>query len=216
MAPTQPPSFAVGGARIDAVNLEQTVAIIAHWIAAAERHYVVLMGAHGVVEMQHDEALRTINGGAGLVVPDGMPVVWLARWRGLVGARKVTGAPLMDAVILHGLPLGYRHFLYGGGPGVAERLAHRLEQRHPGVRIVGTHAPPFGELDQAQAAADVERIRSSACDVVWVGLGCPKQERWMARTRPRLDCPVLVGVGAAFDFLAGDKPLAPPWIRHSG
>jgi N-acetylglucosaminyldiphosphoundecaprenol N-acetyl-beta-D-mannosaminyltransferase len=216
MVPAPSPSFFVGGTRIDAVDLERSVAIVAHWIAAAERHYVVLTNAHGVVEMQHDEALRQINNAAGLVLPDGMPIVWLAHWRGLAAARKVTGAPLMDAVIGHGIPLGYRHFLYGGGPGLAERLARRLEQRHPGVRVVGTFAPPFADVDETQVAADVDRIERSACDVVWVGLGCPKQERWMARFRPRLSCPVLVGVGAAFDFLAGSKPLAPAWVQQSG
>jgi N-acetylglucosaminyldiphosphoundecaprenol N-acetyl-beta-D-mannosaminyltransferase len=198
------------------VDVDRTVATIAGWIAKAERRYIVLTGAHGVVELQHDQSLRAVYDAAGLVVPDGMPLVWLARWHGFHAVTKVTGAPLMDAVIRHGIPLGYRHFLYGGGPGLAERLANRLELRHPGVRIVGTLSPPFGDIDDALASAHVDRIQKSACDLVWVGLGCPKQERWMARFRPRLDCPVLVGVGAAFDFLAGTKPNAPDWVRESG
>jgi N-acetylglucosaminyldiphosphoundecaprenol N-acetyl-beta-D-mannosaminyltransferase len=111
---------------------------------------------------------------------------------------------------------GYRHFFYGGGPGVAERLAKRLQERFGGLLIAGTWSPPFGELTAADEEAMIDRITSSKPDIVWVGLSTPKQERWMARYVGRLPVPVLIGVGAAFDMHAGLKRQAPRWMQRSG
>lgn len=210
------PSFEVGGVRIHAVTLADTLAVLESWIARRERQYVILMGAHGVVEAQDDPELRAIAGGAGLVTNDGMPNVWLGRLKGHKGVEKVYAPDIMNAAYEHGLAAGWRHFLYGGGPGVAERLRARLEERFPGIRIVGAATPPFGEPGDLDIATTVEEIDASRAEIVWVGLGCPKQDRWMARFRPFLEAPVLVGVGAGFDFLSGVKPLAPRWIQRSG
>jgi N-acetylglucosaminyldiphosphoundecaprenol N-acetyl-beta-D-mannosaminyltransferase len=208
--------FEVAGVTIDAVTLRETVDRIDEWIRLGRRDYIVLTGAHGVVEMQDDPELREINNRAGLITPDGMPVVWLGRAHGFPQTEKVYAPGIMNLEFELGVTLGHRHFLYGGKPGVAERLARSLESRFPGIQIVGLCSPPFRPLTSAEEQALVEQIDASRADIVWCGLGCPKQEKWMARFRPRLAAPVLIGVGAGFDFLSGDKPLAPRWVQHSG
>ncbi len=111
---------------------------------------------------------------------------------------------------------GYRHFLYGGAAGLPERLGDRLRQKFPGIEIVGTYSPPFRPLTPDEDEAIIERINESKADIVWIGLSTPKQEYWMAAHLGRLEAPVMVGVGAAFDFLAGLKAQAPRWIQRSG
>jgi N-acetylglucosaminyldiphosphoundecaprenol N-acetyl-beta-D-mannosaminyltransferase len=212
----QVPSFEVAGSRIDAVTLERTIAILEEWIRARRREYVVLLGAHGVVEMLGDPELRRIDNAAGLVTPDGMPNVWLGRWKGHREIEKVYAPDIMQAAYAHGLALGWRHFLYGGKEGVAETLAARLGERYPGIVVCGTYCPPFRPLSDEEATSVAAQINAAAPDLVWVGLGCPKQDYWMARFRPLLDAPALLGVGAGFDFLAGTMPLAPRWIQRSG
>jgi N-acetylglucosaminyldiphosphoundecaprenol N-acetyl-beta-D-mannosaminyltransferase len=207
--------FEVAGVAIDAVSLSDAVARMAEWIQEGRRDYIVLTGAHGVVEMQDDAGLREINNRAGMVTADGMPLVWIGRARGFARIEKVS-SPIMARAFESGITRGHRHFLYGGGPGVAERLAERARRRYPGIEIVGTHCPPFRALTAPEEQALVQAINASGADIVWCGLGCPKQERWMARFRPKLEASVLIGVGAAFDFLSGDKAHAPQWVQHAG
>ena len=210
------PFFEVAGARIHAVNLEDTLAVLEEWIAAGRREYVVLTGAQGVVEMQSEPDLLAINNAAGLVTPDGAPNAWLGRWRGFATTEKVYAPDIMHAAFARGVSLGWRHYFYGGGFGVAERLTERMTARYPGLVVAGVHCPPFRTLTEDEESADAARIDLTRPDIVWVGLGFPKQDRWMARFRSRLRAPVLLGVGAGFDFLAGNKPLAPRWIQRSG
>jgi N-acetylglucosaminyldiphosphoundecaprenol N-acetyl-beta-D-mannosaminyltransferase len=115
-----------------------------------------------------------------------------------------------------GLERGYRHLLFGGAEGVAAALAEALRARFPGLQIVGTHTPPFRDLTEAEDRAVVDRINDAGPDIVWVGLSTPKQERWMAAHLGRIQAPVMIGVGAAFDFLSGRKPQAPRWMQRSG
>jgi N-acetylglucosaminyldiphosphoundecaprenol N-acetyl-beta-D-mannosaminyltransferase len=210
------PEFYIAGVRINAIRVADAVATIDAWIRDRRRDYIVLTGAHGVVEMQRDPSLREINNRAGLTTPDGMPVVWMGRLKGHGQVEKVYAPDIMTETFRVGVTRNYSHFLYGGDEGVAEMLRSALVERFPGIRIVGTHCPPFRALDDREAENDARRINETGADVVWVGLGCPKQERWMARFRPLLDAPVLIGVGAGFDFLAGRKPLAPRWVQRSG
>jgi N-acetylglucosaminyldiphosphoundecaprenol N-acetyl-beta-D-mannosaminyltransferase len=211
-----PHAFFVAGVRIHAIRLADAVAIIDEWIHARRADYIVLTGAHGIVEMQSDAELLAINNRAGLTTPDGMPVVWLGRLRGHSQVEKVYAPDVMAATFDFGVPRNYRHFLYGGDEGVADELARKLRQRYPGILIVGTYCPPFRPLEDREVETIAGLINDAAPDVVWVGIGCPKQERWMHRFRPLLRAPVLIGVGAGFDFLAGRKPLAPKWIQRSG
>ena len=210
------PFFLVAGVRIHAIRVADVVSTIDQWIAARHPDYIVLTGAHGVVEMQSDRELLEINNRAGLTTPDGMPVVWLGRLRGHRNIEKVYAPDIMTATFGFGVSRGYRHFLYGGQEGVAEELARTLRQRWPGIQVVGTYCPPFHPLDEREVGEIARMIEAADPDIVWVGIGCPKQERWMQRFRPLLRAPVLVGVGAGFDFLSGRKPLAPRWIQKSG
>ena len=208
--------FEVAGVKVDAVTLRGTVDRMHQWIQEGRREYIVLLGAHGVVEMQTDRELRELNRNAALSTPDGMPLVWLGRAYGEGEIERVYGPDIMNLEFSLSTQRGHRHYLYGGKPGVADKLARRITARFPGVQIAGTYCPPFRPLRAEEEDEQVARINASRADIVWCGLGCPKQERWMARFRPRLEAPVLVGVGAAFDFLAGEKPQAPSWIQRSG
>jgi N-acetylglucosaminyldiphosphoundecaprenol N-acetyl-beta-D-mannosaminyltransferase len=197
--------------------MADALATIDGWIARREHRYVCVSGVHGVMESQRDEALRRIHNIAGLVTPDGMPLVWLSHLKGERHVERVYGPDLMLA--LCSLPLsqgGYRHFFYGGAPGVADRLAERLRARCPGLAVVGTYTPPFRQLTAAEDDDVVCRIDAAEPDIVWVGMSTPKQEHWMHAHINRLSAPVLIGVGAAFDFLAGLKRQAPRWMQRSG
>jgi N-acetylglucosaminyldiphosphoundecaprenol N-acetyl-beta-D-mannosaminyltransferase len=204
------------GVGVSAVNIPAAVAEIDRLIRVRQPGYVCVSGAHGVMECQRDEHLREIHNRAALVTPDGMPLVWLSRWRGAKHVSRVYGPDLMLAVCEHSLARGYRHFFFGGADGVPERLAQRLMARFPGLTVAGAYSPPFRPLTESEDRAVVERINAARPDVVWVGLSTPKQERWMAAHRDKLDGPVLIGVGAAFDFHAGVKSQAPRWVQKSG
>lgn len=210
------PSFEVMGVKINAVCVADLPPLFDAWIRARHRTYVVLTGAHGVVEMQDDAELRRINNASGLTTPDGMPVVWIGRGRGFTHIEKVYAPDIMNAVFAAGVARGHRHFLYGGEEGVADALAKTLADRFPGIQVVGTYCPPHRPLTKEERDDVARRIDSACPDVVWCGLGCPKQERWMDEFRPLLEAPILIGVGAGFDFLTGRKRQAPVWIQHSG
>lgn len=204
------------GVGVSAVNMELALRTIEGWIARGEQHYVCVSGVHGVMESQADEALRQIHNRAGMVTPDGMPLVWLSRLNGRRHVDRVYGPDLMLACCELSLRRGYRHYFYGGAEGVPELLAERLSKRFPGLRVVGTYSPPFRPLTPEEDETLVDRINATEPDIVWVGLSTPKQERWMAAHVGRVRAPVLIGVGAAFDFHAGLKKQAPFWMQRSG
>ena len=208
--------FYVAGVRIDAVRVQDTIDRMHLWIQEGRKEYVVLTGAHGVVEMQNDPELLRINNAAGLTTPDGMPIVWLGRVAGCAEIEKVYGPEIMLAEFSVSAARGHRHFFYGGREGVADKLKRVLEQRFHGIEIVGTYCPPFRPLTKFEVGDVAATINASGASIVWCGLGCPKQERWMAQFRPLLEAPVLIGVGAGFDFIAGEKPIAPRWVQRSG
>lgn len=188
-------------------------------VALATSHrggYVCVTGVHGVMESHDDDALRAVHNHADLVVPDGMPMVWLSKLRGHPDVTRVYGPDLMLEVARRTAGSEVTHFLYGGAPGVAEKLAARLVARFPGLTIAGSYCPPFRALTDEETTAIVGAIDASAATIVWVGLSTPKQERWMHEFAPRLPGRVLLGVGAAFDFHAGLKPQAPSWMQRSG
>jgi N-acetylglucosaminyldiphosphoundecaprenol N-acetyl-beta-D-mannosaminyltransferase len=202
--------------QVDAVDLDRAVVIAQSWVVARAREYVCFANVHGAVESWRDASLPPVYAGAGLTVPDGMPLVWLGRLRGHGGVGRVYGP---DFTLILCATLAARQgrvFLYGGAPGVSARLGEVLTSRFPGLVVAGTESPPFRDLAVEEAGEMVTRINAARPDVVLVGLGCPKQERWMAAHRPQLDAPVLLGVGAAFDFLTGAVAQAPRWMRGSG
>ena len=197
----QASAFRVLGVRVDAVQIAGVVLQMEDWIARREScQYIAVTGMHGVTEAQHDARFKAVLNSAGLVVPDGMPLVWISRWLGFNLRRRVYGPELMASFCEQTAAKRYRHFFYGGAPGVAEELASRMVSRFPGVVVAGTYSPPFRVLTREEDREVVAAIEAARADVVWVGLSTPKQERWMHEHRDKLNVPVLVGVGAAFDF----------------
>jgi N-acetylglucosaminyldiphosphoundecaprenol N-acetyl-beta-D-mannosaminyltransferase len=215
--PAAPPSEAVLGIPLALTDYEGTLDWIDAAVAARARAYVCVAATHTVMACQEDSELRAAVLGADFTVPDGQPLVWALRALGHGLSDRVYGPDLMEAACARAARTGQRFYLYGGrNPGALQELARTLRLRHPGLRIVGGHVPPFRALTEAEeedVAADIERCRA---EVVWVGIGVPKQEKWMAHMRPRLGAPVLVGVGAAFDFHAGLIPQAPGWMQRLG
>jgi N-acetylglucosaminyldiphosphoundecaprenol N-acetyl-beta-D-mannosaminyltransferase len=210
------PRVDVLGVGISAIRMSDAVSRLETWIAEREREYVCVVPAHSVMDCQDDPELRAVVNAAGLVTPDGMSLVWLLRRRGYRDTERVYGPDLMLAACERSLATGWRHFFLGGEEGVAAELAARLQRRFPGLAVAGTLSPPFRALSAEEDAAFCKSVNETSPDVVWVGLGSPKQERWMAAHRKTLRAPVLVGVGAAFDFLSGRRRQAPRWIQRSG
>ena len=204
------------GVGVSALAFAQTMDILERWIEHRQRRYVCVTGVHGVMESQRSDDLRRIHNGAGLVTPDGMPLVWLGRLRGHRRMERVYGPDLMLAFCERSVARGYRHFFYGGDEDVPELLAQELCRRFPGLQVAGTYSPPFRPLTVAEDRDIVRRLNAARPDVVWVGLSTPKQERWMAAHLGRLQAPVMIGVGAAFDFHSGRKRQAPRWMQRSG
>jgi len=209
--------FGVLGVRINAVQIGQVVERMLGWIRERDGcHSIAATSMHGIVEAQHDPSFKEILNSADLVVPDGMPLVWLGRRQGHFLSRRVYGPDLVLAFCEATAGQCYRHFFYGGEPGVADRLAASLKARFPGLNVVGTCSPPFRALRAEENDEMAEMIGRAAPDVLWVGLGTPKQERWTHEHKSRLPVPVLVGVGAAFDMLSGRRKQAPRMIREHG
>jgi len=209
------PSFKVLGVTVDAVQIPDVVELMERWIAARSAcHFIAFTGMHGITESLHDPLFKLILNSADLLVADGMPLVWLGREYGYPLRRRVYGPELVET-FCRKTGHRYRHYFYGGGPGVADRLAEVLRQRYE-VRTAGTYSPPFRPLLEEEKLEVDRRIQVAAPDVVWVGLSTPKQERWMYEHQPRLAVPLLAGVGAAFDLLTGTVKQAPAWMQENG
>ena len=204
------------GVNVSAIDMDAATATLEGWIQTRAASYVTITGVHGVMESWRDPALRQIHNDAGLVTPDGMPLVWMSHWLGFDYVRRVYGPDLMRRMTAISARRGYRNYYYGGREGTPERLAETLTRQHAGLQVAGTFSPPFGAVSAEEDAAIVERINATQPDIVWVGLSTPKQERWMASHVGRLNAPVMVGVGAAFDFLSGTKRQAPQWMQRNG
>lgn len=212
----QPARVDILGVKVSAITLPQALDTIEGWIADDRPNYVCITGSHGVMESQQDRTLKAIHNQAGLVTPDGMPLVWMARLLGHSHTRRVYGPDLMRALSALSARKGYRQFYYGGDMGVADKLARKLQESYPGLEVCGTLSPPFRPLTSEEDAGIVAQINDAKPDIIWVGLSTPKQEYWMASHAGRLHAPVLIGVGAAFDFLAGRKAQAPLWMQRNG
>ena len=211
-------AFRVLQVRVDAVQIPDVVARMKGWIARREGcRFISVTGMHGVTEAQHDRKFREILNASDLVVPDGFPLVWLGRRKGYSELqRRVYGPELMATFCEQAAAEGYRHFFYGGAPGVAEELARRFSEKFPGLVVAGVYCPPFRPLTPAEDEEVIRTIHSSRADMVWIGLSTPKQERWMFEHREKLNVPVLIGVGAAFDIHTERKRQAPRWMRENG
>ena len=210
------PRVDVLGVPVSAINLDQALDLIDEWVTAGARRYVCVTGVHGIMESRREPRLQEIHKRAGLVTPDGMPLVWWSKWCGWRHTKRVYGPDLLLACCERSITTGYRHFFYGGSDGVADLLACRLSRRFPGLSVAGTYTPPFRPLTTEEDDEVVRRLNDAGADIVWVGLSTPKQEYWMAEHLDRIDAPVMIGVGAAFDFHSGLKRQAPVWMQQGG
>jgi len=214
--PDVPATAPVLGVPLAVVDYDATMEWMDEMIATDRRGYVVAAAVHCIMASQEDPELRDAVMGASLTVPDGMPLVWALRTLGHDISDRVYGPTLMASYFERAARTGTKMYLYGGrNQGALVQLALNLRTRFPGIRIVGGFSPPFRSLDEEERDAIAEEINHSGADVVWVGIGVPKQEKWMAEMRDRLDAPLLVGVGAAFDFHADLVPQAPQWMQRS-
>jgi N-acetylglucosaminyldiphosphoundecaprenol N-acetyl-beta-D-mannosaminyltransferase len=186
-------------------------------VARRERGYLCAVAVHAVMVAQHDPEMRAALLGSTLTLPDGMPLVWAANALGESLENRVYGPELMRRYCGRCAERGHRVWLYGGrDQGSLAQLALNLRRSFPGIQIVGGYSPPFREATEQEERDLVRRIQEDRPDVLWVGIGVPKQEKWMARMRDRLDVPVMAAVGAAFDFHAGRISQAPPWMQERG
>lgn len=211
-----PEPFEVIQVPVHPLHLDETVEILCATIQTSSKGWVIFRDVHGVVRCQDDPEFLGVHRNAMLVCPDGMPLVWIGRRRGHKAMGRVYGPDLMRALMEATRDGKARHYLYGGKPGVAETLRAELERAHPGVNIVGTGTPPFGPLNEEERAGLKQEMASLKPDFFWVGLSTPKQEMFMAEYLGELDVKVMLGVGAAFDYLSGEVKEPPAWLRKSG
>jgi N-acetylglucosaminyldiphosphoundecaprenol N-acetyl-beta-D-mannosaminyltransferase len=218
--PPPPPRAEILGIPLAISDYEQVMDWMDATIAAGGRGYLTAAAVNLVMSAREDPAARAAVLGATLAVPDGMPLVWALRALGHARATRIYGPDLMALYCARAAAAGATGasiYLYGGrDQNALELLERRLRERFPDLEIAGGHSPPFRTLTPAEEERAIAEIDSSGAAVVWVGTGQPKQEIWMHRMRPRLSAPLLVGVGAAFDFHAGLVPQAPLWMQRNG
>lgn len=210
------PRFRVLDALLSGIRIEEAVGRIVAWARdAAARRYVCIFAVDSILKCRDDPRLAAIANDAWMTLCDGMPLVLLARLAARLPAERCYGPDVMLGVLDRGRSAGLRHYFYGGADEETSRLLQeRMEERFPGLRVVGREVPPFRPLTEEERRETAARIDASGADVVWIGLGTPKQDFWMGDMRPLLKAPVLVAVGAAFAFHAGRVPQAPPWMRR--
>lgn len=209
-------SFDAFEVRISIRSFAESINLVLKWASEKARtRLVTFTNVHMLTEGYRSVSFRTIHRQMDLNFPDGMPLVWLGRLRGKQVTR-VCGPEFMLAFFASTSNKDLRHFFYGGRDGVAERLIAKLKIQNPSIQIAGCFAPPFRAISSEEDKTIVHRINESGADIVWVSLGCPKQEIWIHEHRDKLRAPVLIAVGLAFDIIAGDKARAPKFLRDAG
>jgi len=204
------------GIPISVVTMDSAISRIEHLARQTDGSYVCVTDVYNIVLAQSDAEHKRVLMGASMITPDGTPISWLARLRGQNGIDRVCGPDLMPRVIEASQQSGLRHYFLGGAEGVPERLSQAMQNAYPKAQIVGTFSPPFRTLSDGEKDAMLRDILTSGANVLWIGLGCPKQEKWMADHRAALPGVVQIGVGAAFNFHTGEVARAPLWMRRNG
>jgi N-acetylglucosaminyldiphosphoundecaprenol N-acetyl-beta-D-mannosaminyltransferase len=202
--------------KFDLIAYHVVMDTIKGWKRNGERHYVTITNPHSVMLCHRDPQMRKATEAAGMVMPDGVGIIIAAYLLGYPHNGRVTGPELMLKLCDWGRKENYRHFFYGGAAGIAEKLSHQLAEQYPSLKVAGTYCPPFRKLNEKEDADIVELINAAGPDILWVGLGAPKQEKWMANHLNKINATVMIGVGAAFDFHSGNVGWAPPWVRKCG
>ena len=203
------------GARINALGWVESIRVIADWASRRESRFVCISNAHMVVAARDDLGLAEAMRLSDMATPDGAPVAWMLRRQGFTDQPRISGTELMRSYLKHAAACGEGIFLLGSTEDTLARLQVALLKEFPGLKIAGAVSPPFRPLTAEEDAAIVAQINASETGTVWVSLGCPKQEKWMLEHRGRVNA-VMVGVGAAFDFIAGTVPRAPLWMQGGG
>lgn len=203
------------GIRIDALGWNEAIARLLGWARHNESRYVTICNAHVVVTASQDGAYRKVIESSDMATPDGAPVAWMLRRQGFAGQQRINGPDLTWALARSCEAEGISVFFHGSTAETLEKLRHQLLSAFPALQIAGMESPPFRPLNVEEDAAAVARINASGAGIVFVGLGCPKQERWMAEHKGKVNA-VMIGVGAAFDFHAGMVSRAPAWMRNNG
>jgi len=204
------------GVEVSAMDLSTAVNEMLRAVAQRKRSYGCTCAVYTLMQ-GHDRAdVRAALNRADWVTPDGTPVVWALRLMGARGVGRVYGPDLMLALSAASAQRGYSQFYFGGEPGVAQDLSLALRRRFPGLPVAGAMSPGFREPTPAEEREMIATLNASGARILWVGLGSPKQDLWMARLRPHLECDLLLGVGAAFDFVSGRKAQAPRWMQEAG
>lgn len=201
---------------VSSVNISRACDIVDDWINERKKVYVCVAPVSTIVDCQSDNDYKKILDGAEMITPDGMPLVWVAKLMGDREIGRTYGPDLMMALCEKGQIKGYRHYLYGGTENTCSLLKNVLKERFPEIDIVGECTPPFRPLHAKEDEEVLEEINKLNPDILWVGLGSPKQDYWMHEHRGKLDVSVIIGVGAAFDFISGVKRQAPRWMQKSG
>lgn len=209
-------TFTIKGIDVAAIDVFRARDLVAALATSAQGAYVTVTGAHGIVESAYDHRVRSAHVQAALVVPDGMPLVWLGRLSGLKTIGRVYGPELMESVFSIRENRELRHFFYGSTPATISRLTAALASRFGEFNLVGVHCPPTRSAGFSEDTEVIARIRNLKPHFIWVGLSTPKQELWMRMHMPRIACGVAIGVGAAFDLVSGKTLQAPRWIQRSG
>jgi N-acetylglucosaminyldiphosphoundecaprenol N-acetyl-beta-D-mannosaminyltransferase len=205
------------GVPIALTDYDRMLRWIDDMVTSQDRGYVCVCNVHTVTASTEDDELREALLSSSINVPDGQPLVWAINWLGHRLSKRVYGPALMARACARAASTAQRFYLYGGRDQAALfQLTLSLRRSHPGINIVGGYSPPHRPLTSQERADVVAQINAARPDVVWVGIGVPKQEKWMAEMRPLLEAPVLVGVGAAFDFHAGLVPQAPYVLQEAG
>lgn len=209
------PGGRVLGAFINAVSWDEAITAIHQWAARRESRYVCICNVHSVVTARSNRDFCRVIGEADMNTPDGAPVAWMLRRLGYPAQERINGPDLMLRYCAHAERTGESIFLYGGRIETLLLLEQRLKEDFPSLRIAGMHSPPFRKSTEEEDREIVEKINNSGASTVWVSLGCPKQEQWMADHRGRIKA-VMIGVGAAFDYHAGTVRRAPLWMQTRG
>lgn len=207
-----PPVCPVMGVDVAVLDMLTALALLDEHREDWRGRYLCLGNVHTTVTAHEDEAYRAVQQNAALVLPDGRPIAAYSRRHGWPQAQQVAGPDLFKQALRTGLAKGWRHYFYGGSPETVAALQKVLPERYPGIAIAGLESPPFRPLTVEEDAEAVARINAAKPDFLWVGLGAPKQENWMAAHAGRIDA-VMLGVGAAFDFEAGTVARAPKWVQ---
>ncbi len=208
--------FSILGVQIAAIDMDDACSLVEDAILRRQKKYICVCPVSTIMECKRNERVLESVNSADLITPDGMPTVWIGRMQGYANIRRVYGPELMQNMCDISQKKGYKSYFYGSSPDVLNKLKENLNKKYPDLIISGMFSPPFRQLTKEEDDKIVKDINNNSPDIIWVGLGSPRQDLWMYEHRDRVNAPLMIGVGAAFDFLAGMKPQAPRWIRNNG